>query len=254
MSEPWTEDPRAVATYDAECVGRSDHGFYLALAAELGAHSVADLGCGTGVFAVDLATRGFRAIGVDPSAAMLDVARTREGGDLAEWVRGTAADLPSASADLVVMMGHVAQYFVTDEDWRETLAQVHRILPDGGHLAFESRRPDRGWSARWTRERTQISREHPDGGVFTSWGEVTEVVGSSESFVQTHIGHRVLPDGTEVSHAETLRFRSEKEIRTSLLEAGFAVEQLWGAWDRSPVGPDSDELIVVARRGPDPVG
>lgn len=247
MSTPWTDDPRAVATYDAECEGRSDHDFYLALAAELRARTVVDLGCGTGVFAVDLAERGFRAIGVDPSAAMLDVARAREGGDLATWVHGTAADAPTDAADLVVMMGHVAQYFVEDDAWRETLTQVRRILRDGGHLAFESRQPARGWPERWTREGTEITRQHPDGGEFTSWVEVTEVRGTTESFVETHVGHRVLPDGSEISHAETLRFRSEKEIRTSLQEAGFAVENIWGDWDRGPLGPDADEMIVVAR-------
>ncbi len=235
-----------MATYDAECEGRSDHDFYLALAADLRARTVLDLGCGTGVFAVDVARRGFRAIGVDPSAEMIDAARRRDGGDLPTWVQGTAADAPIGAADLVVMMGHVAQYFLEDEEWLSTLRQIRCILTDGGHLAFESRQPDRGWSARWTRERTQISREHPDGGVFRSWGEVTEVVGTSESFVQTHVGHRVLPNGSEIAHAETLRFRSEQEIRTSLQEAGFAVENIWGDWDRGQVGPDADEMIFLA--------
>ena len=248
MSSLWTEDPRAVATYDTECAGRHDHDFYLALAAEVRARTVVDLGCGTGVFAVDLARRGFHAVGVDPAAAMLEVARTREDGDLATWIHGTAAALPTGSADLVVMMGHVAQSFVEDEAWATTLAEVHRALADGGHLAFESRQPDRDWPARWTREHTEVTHTHPDGGVFTAWGEIVEVVGTPSSFVETHVGHTDLPDGTHLEHAETLRFRSEDEIRTSLREAGFAVENLWGDWDRSPVTPSSDELIVLARR------
>lgn len=248
MNTLWTEDPRAVATYDTECAGREDHDFYLALAARLRARSVVDLGCGTGVFAVDLAQRGFAVIGVDPAAPMLDAARTRAGGDLATWIHGTAADLPTGSADLVVMMGHVAQYFVDDDAWLATLTQAHRALADGGHLAFEVRQPDRDWPARWTREGTEVTYDHPDGGTFTSWGEITEVVGTSASFTETHLGHTDLPDGTHLSHAETLRFRSEGEIRTSLHEAGFAVENLWGGWDHSRLTPSSDELIFLARR------
>ncbi|WP_162458340.1 class I SAM-dependent methyltransferase [Pseudactinotalea terrae] len=248
MSTLWTEDPRTVATYDTECAGRHDHDFYLALAAELRARTVVDVGCGTGVFVTDLAQRGFRAIGVDPSAQMLEVARTREGGDLATWIHGTAADLPAGTADLVVMMGHVAQYFLDEDAWQHALSHVHRALRAGAHLAFESRQPDRGWPSRWTRERTETTFEHPDGGTFTSWVEVTEVVGTSDSFTETHVGHTDLPDGTHLAHAETLRFRSEEEIRAGLRAAGFAVENLWGDWDRSPVTTGSDELIVLARR------
>lgn len=248
MSELWTEDPRSVATYDVECAGRWDHNFYLALADELEAATVVDIGCGTGVFAVDLARRGIRTIGVDPAATILDVARIRPGGDAVTWIHGTAADVSDGVADLVVMMGHVAQYFVSDEDWQQTLRECRRILRDGGHLTFETRNPDRDWPARWTRERTMSTLPHPDGGEFTSWVEVTAVVGDPTSFTETHVGHTILPDGDRLAHAETLRFRSEWQIRTGLEEAGFAVEQVWGDWDRSPATGTTDELIVLARR------
>jgi SAM-dependent methyltransferase len=250
MSELWTEDPRAVATYDIECAGRWDHDFYLALADELGAATIVDLGCGTGVFCVDLVARGREAIGVDPAAAMLDVARARPGGDRVRWVHGTAADAPTGVADLVVMMGHVAQYFLSDEAWGEALRQCRRILHDGGRLTFETRNPDRDWPRRWTRERTTATLPHPDGGEFTSWGEIVDVVGAPTSFTETHVGHTVLPDGTTLTHAETLRFRSREEIVSSLADTGFAVEHLWGDWDRSPLTADSDEIIVLARTSP----
>jgi len=54
---------RLVAVYDIESAGRDDLEFYLALAAELGSHDVADVGCGTGVLAVELAERGHRSPG-----------------------------------------------------------------------------------------------------------------------------------------------------------------------------------------------
>jgi len=248
VSDLWTDDPRAVATYDVECAGRWDHDFYLALADELGARSVVDIGCGTGVFCTDIAERGLTAIGADPAEAMLDIARARPGGDRVSWVHGTAAEVPTGAADLVVMMGHVAQYFLTEEDWAETLRHGRRILREGGHLTFETRNPDRRWPQRWTRARTLGTLPHPDGGEFTTWVELTEVVGPAASFVETHVGHTVLPDGSTFAHAETLRFRSESEIRDSLESAGFTLEHLWGDWDRSPVSAESDELIVLARR------
>jgi SAM-dependent methyltransferase len=242
----WTEDPRSVATYDAECVGRLDHDLYLALAAEWAASDVVDLGCGTGVLAVELARAGCSVVGVDPAAAMIDAARRRPGGDLVTWMQGTAADLPAAGADLIVMTGHVAQYFVDEQHWASTLRDIHRALRPAGRVAFESRVPERDWRHRWSPERTRATHPHPDGGTFTSWVQVMSWTGDESSFRMTHRGHTVLPDGTRLSHDETLRFRNEGELRASLVSAGFEVESLWGDWGRGPVVPTSDELIFVA--------
>jgi len=248
VTELWTEDPRLAAVYDAECIGRRDHDFYVALAHTIGAGSVVDIGCGTGVLAVDLAGRGCRVIGVDPSATMLDVARRRPGGSGVEWIHGYAADVPSAEADLAVMTGHVAQYFIDDRIWADLLRDVHRILVEGGRLAFETRNPAVNWAQQWTRERTTATFPHPDGGEFAAWVEMSEVAGPPESYTSVHVGHTVLPDGARVACSERLRFRSAAEILASLDLAGFAVETTWGDWDNSPVTPDSDELIVLARR------
>lgn len=243
----WTEDARAVATYDAECAGREDHDLYLALAAGWAASDVVDLGCGTGVLAVELARAGCSVVGVDPAAPMIAAARARPGGDLVTWMQGTAADLGADAADLVVMTGHVAQYFVDDGEWAATLRDIRRAVRRGGRVAFESRVPERGWEQRWSPQRTRGTYPHPHGGTFTSWVEVVSRTGDEASFRMTHRGHTVLPDGTSLAHDETLRFRSEGELRASLAQAGFEVESVWGDWDRSPVAPHSDELIFVAR-------
>lgn len=77
----WTDDPRAVATYDVECSGRWDHDHYLALAERLDARRVTDLGCGTGTLAIELAEAGREVIGLEPAHAMLAHARTKPGAD-----------------------------------------------------------------------------------------------------------------------------------------------------------------------------
>ena len=247
MPELWTEDPRLAAVYDAECVGRRDHDFYLALADTLDAASVVDIGCGTGVLAIELAQCGRQVIGVDPAQAMIDVARTRVGGDTVDWIHGGAADVPSAVTDLAVMTGHVAQYFVDDSDWAGLLDAGRRMMLPGGRLAFESRNPAIDWAQRWTRERTTATYPHPAGGTFTSWVEMSQVTGSRDSYTTEHAGHTVLPDGTHLVSAETLRFRSLDEIVASLAAAGLEVERTWGDWDESPLTDDSTEFIVLAR-------
>jgi len=247
VSELWTEDPRLAAVYDTECLGRADHDFYVTLAASTGARAIVDIGCGTGVLAVDLALRGHDVIGVDPAPAMLDIARARPGGGTVRWIQGVAADVSRATAELVIMTGHVAQYFVDDAEWVRLLADVRRILSPGGRLAFETRNPAVDWRERWTRVRTVTTHPHPDGGTFTAWVEMREVTGTPESYTTVHVGHTILPDGDHLTCAETLRFRSFGEVVDSLGSAGFSVEQTWGDWDGSPLAATSSEFIVLAR-------
>lgn len=252
----WTEDPRAVATYDVECSGRWDHDHYLAVAARLGARRVTDIGCGTGVFAIDAAAAGHEVIGLEPARAMLDHARSKEGADAVTWIHGYADLLPDDAADLVVMEAHVAQYFISDEDWAEVLGHAHRHLSPGGHLTFESRNPAaRSWEA-WTPEATRTTYPHPDGGEFTSWVEIErveqppgEVGGQPRGPVVTHRGHTVLAD-TRLAYPETLRYRTRAELEESLAAGGFEVVEVLGDWDRSPATETSPEHIVLARRLP----
>ena len=247
LEHPWPEDPRLAEVYDVECAGRWDHDFYLALAAELEARSVVDVGCGTGVFALDAAARGLRAVGVDPAAAVLDVARAKTGADRVTWIEGDLDGVASASADLVIMMGHVAQYFLEDRAWQVVLEQVRRVLVDGGHLAFETRNPGREWATRWTKEKTETTYPHPGGGEFTSWVQMQRVDPSGEGYSITHEGNTLLPDGSHLRATETLRFRTLPEVRRSLEAAGFELVDAWGDWNRSPVSPERDEFIILAR-------
>ena len=123
------------------------------LAQELGARSAVDIGCGTGTFACLLANEGLEVVGVDPAAAMLAVARRKVGADLVRWVHGVAADLPPMQVDLATMTGNVAQVFLEDHEWAETLEAARRVLRPGGSLVFESRRPERKVWLDWNPDR-----------------------------------------------------------------------------------------------------
>ena len=108
-------DPRLVAIYDSWDPARVDTAFYLSLATELSVASIIDIGCGTGAITCELAQRGHRVTGVDPSPTMLDVARNRDGSQLVRWVDGDARDLDGPPADLAIMTAHVAQVIVNQD-------------------------------------------------------------------------------------------------------------------------------------------
>jgi SAM-dependent methyltransferase len=176
---------------------------------------------------------------------MLDIARREPFGDRVRWVHGDATRLGTPAADLAIMTGHVAQFFVTDESWQTALTALHAALRPGGHVAFETRNPDaREWE-RWTRsERSTVN--DPDAGRIEIWSEVHDVV---DGIVSYTIHYAFEANGEELVSRCDLRFRSLTELHASLAGAGFAIEHVYGDWDRRPAGPTTRELIVVAARG-----
>ncbi len=236
-------DPRLVAIYDTMNPYSADAqpGFYSQLAAEVGAASIVDLGCGTGLITCELARQGYQLIGVDPAPAMLDIAR-RRCSDRVRWIDGDASRLGTPNADLAVMTGHVAQFFITDASWHAALTSLAAALRPGGRLAFESRNPGaREWED-WSRD-ARWSADDPNAGRVETWTEVHDV----RDGIITCTGHYAFAaTGEELVSPTKLRFRTERELTQSLADAGFAVEREYGDWDRRPVGPTTRELIVVA--------
>jgi SAM-dependent methyltransferase len=237
------DEPRLAAIYDALDPDRSDLPAYLAIVDELGARSVLDLGCGTGVFALMLADRGLDVIGVDPAGASLAVARGKPGAERVTWIHGDASAIPGwAKMDLVTMTANVAQVFLTDDDWLAALRSVRRALQPAGHLVFESRNPERRAWEEWTEERTRSTTDVAGVGRVTEWVQVTDVVsgGALISFESPNVFE---DDGTVIVSRSTLRFRTRAELEASLVEAGFAVEEVRDAPDRP-----GRELVFLARR------
>lgn len=237
-------DPRLVALYDIETTRGADTDFYIGLAADLGARTIIDLGCGTGRLTCELASEGRRVIGVDPAPAMLAVARRQPGAEQVRWVEGDVSALGTPAADLVIMTGNVAQVFLDDNEWAATLRAIHAALRPGGYLAFESRNPDdRAWE-RWNRAATYAQFDSPNGPMET-W---LELIGVEDGLVRI-AGHNVFAATGEVVIAGSdLRFRSQAELADSLTATGFMVEHLYGDWHRGPLVTTSRVMVFVARR------
>ncbi len=152
------DDPRLAQLYDPLDPDRSDLDVYADVVIELGAHSVLDVGCGTGTFACMLARRGIHVTAVDPARASLDVARAKPGAEAVDWLLGDATILPRLSVDAAFMTANVAQVFLTDDEWAATLRGLRGALRHHGVLVFETRDP------RGSRVGTMDARADPDGG------------------------------------------------------------------------------------------
>ena len=184
MADNDFEHPRLAAIYDALDTDRSDLDVYAAIAEELGARRVLDVGCGTGTFALLMADRGFEVTGVDPALASLDVARAKPGADRVRWIHGDATSLPRLQVELATMTGNVAQAIVAPADWEATLRAIHDALCPGGHLVFETRDPAfRAWEE-WNREASHGVTEIDGVGAVETWHELTDVNGSLVAFEQ----------------------------------------------------------------------
>ena len=240
MQDAIFAEPRLARIYDVWEGERIDLPNYLSIVAELGARSVLDVGCGTGNWASMLAERGFEVVGLDPAAALLDVARAKPGAQRVQWIHGDVTSLPALAVDLATMTGNVSNVFLTQQEWLTTLGGVHAALRPGGYLVFESVDPAGQPWLNWNRETAYVRRESPDAGVFESWLEVTQVDGDLVSTRRTYV---FAADGATLTSEGIRRYPPRSLIEDSLISAGYELADVRGAPERPGL-----ELVFIARK------
>jgi SAM-dependent methyltransferase len=197
---------------------------------------VVELACGTGRIAVPVALAGVRVIGVDGSAAMLEVARERAAAagveELVDLRLGDLRDPPVAErVPLVLVPFRSLLHMTTERDRERALGAAGSLLLPGGRLVFDVFAPSsediEATHGRW------LEREP---GIFerADWDE----------------GERTLTlsvrRGEEAS-TMVLAWLSPIEWRRLLDRAGFEVEAHYGWFDRRPYAGEED-FVFVARR------
>ena len=122
------------ARYVSELIGR----------ARPGAQRVLELGCGTGLHAIELAKLGLTVDGVDASPDMLALARERLASvplELARsisFVQGDARTYSNGGRyDAVISLFHVASYQTTENDISRYINTALNHLADGGAFVFD---------------------------------------------------------------------------------------------------------------------
>ena len=146
MSEAWHLDERAhagpehldaeyVAGYDAKAQLDLDDALALLRRHGLGRKTtLVDLGCGTGLLAAAAAGEARRVVGVDPSPAMLEVARHR-GGEV-EWVEAGFLTYEHAGERPQLVHSRNALHHLPDFWKGIALVRIHDLVAPGGVLVL----------------------------------------------------------------------------------------------------------------------
>ncbi len=222
------------------------------------AANVLDVGCGTGEHARHLASRGFRAVGIDRSEAQIDEAGSyqREFGELGpEFLLGDVAELPRLTDErfgAALCLGNVLPHLEDHDLARSLEVLATRLLP-GGRFVVQLINYERVFT-RKIRSLPINFRDDPD----TAGAEIAFVrlmTRDGERHVRFYpLTLAVRPDQEppiELEAAKEVRLRAWRrtELSAVLERARFEIDSVHGDMVGGPyAAEDSPDLVVVARR------
>lgn len=225
-----------------------DIDFYRELAREA-AGPVLEVGCGTGRVLERIAADGVACSGLDLSPHMLEVLRAKVGSQV-PLIRADMRhfDLGPQRFALIFSAFRGFQHLVAVEDQLSCLARVRTHLAPGGRFAFDVFNPRFASASVDEEPEREDLRFTQDGAEVVRTARVSRDRGSQSLRVvfryERRRDGRVL--GSE-SATVTLRWFYRYELEHLMHRAGFCDVEIFGDFDRSPVGGDSPALIVVAR-------
>jgi SAM-dependent methyltransferase len=206
--------------------------FYVELAKESGG-PVLELGVGTGRIAIPTAAAGVRVVGVDTSPGMLEVAREQaELAGVAELVDLHIGDLRKPGVrgkfPLVTSPFRAMLHLETEADRRMALRAIRKLVAPGGRFVFDVFEPSHE-----DIEETHDRWLEREPGIFelAQWHEESRTL--------------ILRLRSEDSETEmSLAWLPVAEWRALLAEEGFAVESLYGWFDKQPYWGGEDSIWV----------
>lgn len=245
MIDEQYSDEDLVAVYDILNSATNDHRFYLQLP-DGGPLRVLDIGCGTGVLAVQFAQDGHKVSGIDPACAMIEFAKHREGGDSVDWHCASITEFNNAYRfDLITMTGHAFQCLHEDEEILQLFRSVVRLLDNKGRFVFETRNPAfRAW-LKWEPEYSLVKSMTTMGELVETFHEVTSVTEKTIDFYTTY---RFVDSRKKKKCHTRLRFAGLAELTDLAGVAGLAVDVVYGDWDKSQLTDSSPEIICCLRK------
>jgi SAM-dependent methyltransferase len=214
---------------------------------------VLEIGCGTGRVTIPLARAGLDVVGIDLAEPMLAAARQRVADEpmlvrkRIRLLRGDMCDFRTEVACAsAVIPASTFSVLLTREDQESTLSSIHACLRREGHLAFDVR-----LFGDWIESGRlpPVRCESPDGRLdFTEersfdFDRSTRVMRATVTYTFRAPAH--LGSVTEIVEGLVL---SQADVEDVLRSTGFVVAAVWGDYDRTPLQPESDRMIFIARK------
>jgi ubiquinone/menaquinone biosynthesis C-methylase UbiE len=197
-----------------------------------------DVPCGFGRHTIALTRAGYRVVGVDRSATLLEEARRRAGGE--RWPKLTRADyreLPfadesfDAALNLFTSLGYLG-----DEEDTKVLAAIRRVLRPGGKLVLETMHRDR-LVTNFSDNEWKLMGEGRLLLEQRTWDPVTGVAQSTQTLI-TGAGERE-------SRTFSVRTYTATELLAMMDRAGFSDAKCYGSFEADPF-TTSSRLVILA--------
>lgn len=198
--------------------------------------TILDLGCGTGNAAIPLAQQGFEVTGLDSSAEMLAVARSKAPG--LDWRLGEFTSFSTGTSfDLVVSLFDSLNNLLSAVDLLRTARRVASQLRPGGLFFFDAN-TSAGLAEPWEDGRVEAWA----GDVHYCWTHSYDPLGKLARIeVCWEYEGRCF---TEVHQERPIDLG---EVEPLLVKAGFTEVETLTYPDGSPATSDADRIWVCAR-------
>lgn len=173
-----------------------------------GAKRVLDIGCGAGRNLIFLAREGFEVHGLDSSKEALRICRERLAAEglRAALVEADMGAIPYPDGFFDAAIAIAALYHNTLEGIRRAIAEIHRVLREGGYalLEFKSKRSFRYGEGREIEPDTFIHTTGEDAGIPHHYSDRGEIEGLLVDFSVLEIDHmeRVFGEGNRSARWE----------------------------------------------------
>ena len=115
----------------------------LPLLGDLSGCRVLDAGCGPGLYAEELLSRGAEVVAFDSSPPMVELAAERLGGRVTVLHADLNAPLPFAEAEFDLVLCALVIHHVDDRG--AALREFFRVLRPGGHVVLSTHHPTTDW-------------------------------------------------------------------------------------------------------------
>jgi len=239
--------------------GRPDVDFFVDAAIEA-AGPVLEIGCGTGRVLLPTARGGVDIVGLDLSPHMLAVCRDRlrlEEPAVQSRVTLVQGDMRrfdlARTFALVTLPFRPFQHLITVDDQMACLASIRRHLASDGRLILDLFNPSLDALAGPDDDSERNEEPEfttPDGRRVLRRHRVVARDRANQVNQVELVYYVTHPDGRRerLVHAFAMRYLFRFEAEHLLVRAGFAVERLYGGYDKSAYGSSyPGELIFVAR-------